>query len=89
MDTIDRQAAIDVVKGIDSHFVKYIEAVPSAQPMRKRGEWHKQDNGQIYWYECSVCGCEPLRNKWNGDWEFSDFCPNCGADMRGDADETD
>lgn len=32
MDLIDRQAAIDVVKGIDSKFVKYIEQLPSAQP---------------------------------------------------------
>ena len=31
-DTISRQAAIDVVKGIDSNFVKYIEELPSAQP---------------------------------------------------------
>ena len=32
MDLIERQAAIDVVKGIDSGFVKYIEELPSAQP---------------------------------------------------------
>lgn len=56
---------------------------------RKRGEWHKRDNGQIYWYECSCCGCEPLRNKWNGEPELSDFCPTCGADMRGGKDESD
>ena len=31
-DLISRQAAIDVVNGIDSYFVKYIEALPSAQP---------------------------------------------------------
>ena len=31
-DLISRQAAIDVVKGIDSYFVKYIEDLPSAQP---------------------------------------------------------
>lgn len=30
-DLISRQAAIDVVKGIDSYFVKYIEELPSAQ----------------------------------------------------------
>lgn len=30
-DLISRQAAIDVVKGIDSHFVKYIEALPFVQ----------------------------------------------------------
>ena len=29
---ISRQAAIDVVKGIDRSFVKYIEELPSAQP---------------------------------------------------------
>ena len=32
MDLISRQAAIDVVKGIDSYFVRYIEELPSAQP---------------------------------------------------------
>lgn len=31
-DTIDRQAAINVVKGIDRSFVKYIEELPPAQP---------------------------------------------------------
>jgi hypothetical protein len=31
-DTISRQAAIDVVKGIDRYFVRYIEELPSAQP---------------------------------------------------------
>lgn len=31
-DLISRQAAIKVVKGIDSYFVKYIEQLPSAHP---------------------------------------------------------
>ena len=31
-DLISRQAAIDVVKGIDRSFVKYIEELPLAQP---------------------------------------------------------
>ena len=31
-DCISRQAAIDVVKGIDSYFVKYIEELPSTEP---------------------------------------------------------
>lgn len=30
-DLISRQDAIDVIKGIDSYFVQYIEALPSAQ----------------------------------------------------------
>lgn len=39
-DLIDRRAAIDVVKGIDSHFVKYIEALPSSQPELSDEEKH-------------------------------------------------
>ena len=43
---------------------------------RKRGEWVSL-NG---WITCSECGSEPP-NETNIE---SDFCPNCGADMRGD-----
>ena len=46
---------------------------------RPTGEWITR-NGDIvfpFWerYECSVC------HEYNG---CSNFCPNCGADMRGD-----
>ena len=34
-DLISRQAAIDVVKGIDRSFVKYIEELPPAQPEQR------------------------------------------------------
>lgn len=40
---------------------------------RKRGEWY--DRGSMS-CRCSNCGCKA--NK-----EYS-FCPNCGADMRGE-----
>ena len=33
-DLIERQAAIDIVRGIDSNFIKYIEQLPSAQPQK-------------------------------------------------------
>ena len=48
---------------------------------RKRGEWsirewaEELENRLIPNYVCSVC------NSW--EREKSDFCPNCGADMRG------
>lgn len=96
-DLISRQAAIEAIKRAiwDKYTAKdAIDAVcnvPSAQE-RKKGQWHKCDNGCIAWYECSVCGCEPLRSKWNGEYVYSDFCPTCGADMRageGERDETD
>lgn len=31
-DAISRQAAIDIINGIDSFFAKYIDALPSVQP---------------------------------------------------------
>ena len=42
---------------------------------RKRGEWI--DAGQYPFDKCSLCGCTvDCYYEWN-------FCPNCGADMRG------
>ena len=54
---------------------------------KKKGEWLKiyPDNEEWNVYECSHCGEEfdliegtPYDNEYN-------FCPNCGADMRGNA----
>lgn len=42
-----------------------------------RGEWQTCDAPPpTWWYECSVCGSE-------GNKSYN-FCPWCGADMRGD-----
>lgn len=43
---------------------------------RKRGEWIHYDDGDFdYDYKCSLCGYAV--------WDNSDYCPNCGTDMRG------
>ena len=55
--------------------------LPSAQPGRKKGKW--LDNYQ-YGYKCSECGAYLEIDC--GDAEMN-FCPNCGADMRGEQDE--
>lgn len=47
-----------------------------------RGEWIKDDYGS-YIKICSICGKKPLATP-NGVPSYSDFCPHCGADMRGD-----
>ena len=55
--------------------------LPSAEPERKKGEWVVDDE----FIDCSVC----RREKWSripyGDLvrRFR-YCPNCGADMRGE-----
>lgn len=60
------------------------------QPERKKGKWvecdHDKWNGDVCAYRCSECGgAYHLNNEkviaiWN-------FCPNCGAEMKGENDE--
>ena len=64
-----------ILKGKYEAFMEYIKEQPAAdvQPV-KRGHWIEIDYGMFY--ECSECGKVQ---------EFErNFCPNCGADMRGD-----
>jgi len=65
-----------------------IENAPTIEPKRKTGRWIPQDHNKrngyatttVYYYpKCSVCGK-------NGDYTMR-YCPNCGADMRGEQDE--
>ena len=94
-DLISREAAIDAVRtyyddeyALADSIEELIEKLPSAQPERKKGKWIEEDDGWdgVYW-RCSECDgafClvdgTPKENEYN-------FCPNCGADMRGEDDE--
>ncbi len=63
--------------------------VPSAQPEQQElGKWIDQDDGAYYPVECSECRKIPLFDV-DGDYMLSNFCPNCGADMRGEEHEND
>ena len=46
---------------------------PSAEP--KKGKWILFD---APWYQCSECGAVRENKSF-----MENFCPNCGADMRG------
>lgn len=68
-----------------------IDAIPAADVVeRKRGEWidtgFENSTGKIY--RCSACNKTNNPNKKDVEMgrvkEKPDFCPNCGADMRGD-----
>ena len=51
-----------------------IEELPSAQPQPKEGEW----SDGYRWQRCSLCK-QTGKKSWN-------YCPHCGADMRGEKD---
>lgn len=86
-----RNAARMIQNAIDGEPQEF-EPIPD-EPERKKGKW-------IWWYEesftehateykphckCSECGRECAPSVAT----FSNFCRNCGADMRGERDEVD
>ena len=73
---------------ISDYLKKYF--MPSAQPQRMRGKWtYGEDEYGIDGYHCDKCG---FFLPWDYTHKFIDFikdyhfCPNCGADMRGEQD---
>lgn len=56
-----------------------ITGIPTIEPERKKGTWITQQFGS--WAECSVC-----HELYDIPISISNFCPNCGADMRGEED---
>lgn len=59
------------------------EALVKAIPKREHGNWISQSWG----YECSKCH-EFIEGGWDNEANsmkpFANFCPHCGADMRGE-----
>lgn len=60
-----------VIEKIDN--APTIDCIVNTIEVRSYGEWKYLKNG---YYECSECKYVPHEIK-------SNFCPNCGADMRG------
>lgn len=78
--------------------IQTLEALPSAQPERKKGCWIAVDSytafggDEILWmshgnpialHYCSECKNDAYAGE-DGEDLLTDFCPNCGADMRGE-----
>ena len=66
---------------------KEISDLPTADVVeRKRGEWKKSSHPILgTHFDCSVCKCEWYVDGMRIDDDVNlAFCPNCGADMRGE-----
>ena len=104
LDTISRQAAMDALneyfarigklkrrgltkgeKAISLDTVGTVKTLPSVQPERQTGHWER-DGHHI---KCSVCGIWMCDTDREGDAIPNSFCPNCGADMKGEQDGVD
>ena len=88
-DLIYRRQAIDALDGeltiTGRTNADRLERLPAVQPESKRGKWktayldHESMGVRpkvLYCSECNQCIAYP-----------TNFCPNCGADMRGEQDE--
>ena len=96
---IDADALDDVVGKLNKNGIritrgeyKLINAVIFQFPTieeRKKGEWIRENivltsNPPQYQWHCSECG---RMVHWFTTEVLTDYCPNCGADMRGEEDE--
>lgn len=81
---IDRQYVINALElGLENDYVDatellaYVKQLPSVEPERKKGKWQITSIKSETWGVCSNCNFKQKAGKLN-------FCPNCGADMRGE-----
>ena len=99
IDAADRadytELAIEDVKKVTDEVIKELKQLPSAE--RKRGEWIKMSDADGIYFACSICG-ENIPRIAYFDPQFdlfprltsidkTNYCPNCGADLRGEAND--
>lgn len=60
-------------------FERVLREQPTIEPERKKGQWKGTQT-----VECSECG-----HLYPAFMRLERYCPNCGADMRGEKDEKD
>ena len=90
-DYISREAALNFEMEIEADpdeiqaitkgmalYSEYIKSIPAAVTSRY-GFWVKKGYDKP---RCSECGSEQMCNH-GGKYKESNYCPNCGADMRG------
>ena len=63
--------------------LKELKAAGCASVRRGHWDYSEKEYGECEWYFCSECD-SPAEQLYNDNALLSEFCPHCGADMRGD-----
>ena len=95
-DCISRQDVIELCDWYEHEFVECeyaireiaedIRQLPFVNPKQKIGHWIRTGEDGY----CSICHCDmPMYKNDDWKWEYTEtnFCPNCGMDMRQMRDE--
>lgn len=73
---LDKEDLEDIYEHISESYVEgYMDG-------HAEGEWINQEQGAFYPVECSNCHKQPLFNE-DEDYEYTKYCPYCGAKMKG------
>lgn len=97
MRLIDADALIDkfgdwyTEEGSEEGYIGTIKGIVGRMPTieRKTGKWNVYYHSETdFSYSCNQCGHSAPYGQYGGEYsqEKWRYCPNCGADMRGDKD---
>lgn len=80
-----RETYINVLNKVSNHEFTVNQAMDVFDHLREtrdHGEWLEKSGNypQYYTMKCSACNAKV----WYAQRDPFDFCPNCGADMRGE-----
>ena len=82
IDADDFIARLDHVPMVQDAIKKAMDHMPTIE--RKTGKWIRGDAEKLTGSQrCSICHKACYKGK-----DYFNYCPNCGADMRGETDET-
>ena len=70
-----RKRIIKILDELESQCTDYYEQ-GKASADRPQGEWERIQYSFAGGYRCSICGQKSIDNYYN-------YCPNCGAKMKG------
>ena len=71
-EPIRRRDAIEAIRR--ERNINALMDIPAVEP--KQGEWELVPYTYVRCFRCSCCGIKTFQEYWN-------FCPNCGAQMKG------